>query len=264
VKYVKYYFTFTFFIAASNSAPSSILNYRTIDVNNNDLYYENNVKKSIVYFDTIYHYNYNIIYKNIKGTVYHAVPYQTDNTPLITADNSLIDTTQINKLRWVALSRNILNRKYHNKKGKIIKWNGKIKLGDTIYIDYDSLLLKKICKENKKNSYNKLKEKYEKIKGEWIVKDVMGEFYWKPEKNIKYGNLSKEMKLSGDYKYKNGITFIKVKQTNWIDFLQDHNNENSILDSWSERALIIKKKKIKSINIVKNEIPIDAFYIVKN
>jgi len=43
-------------------------------------------------------------------TMYNAVEGQCDDTPFVTADNSMIDTTNISGLRWVALSRNLLTR----------------------------------------------------------------------------------------------------------------------------------------------------------
>jgi hypothetical protein len=85
-----------------------------------------------------------ILYRNVKGTVYHAERSQTDTTPLYTADMSFIDTTKINDLRWVALSRDLIKRKFKDPKGKRHVWSGKIKLGDTIWIDYDDKNIWKI------------------------------------------------------------------------------------------------------------------------
>ncbi len=45
-----------------------------------------------------------VLYKNIKGTVYHAEKSQCDDSPLYTADNSFIDTANVNKLRWQRLT----------------------------------------------------------------------------------------------------------------------------------------------------------------
>lgn len=60
---------------------------------------------------------------DVTVTVYHAVVGQCDDTPLITADNSVIDTTRTTDLRWVALSRNLLKR-----------WGGDINYGDKVYV----------------------------------------------------------------------------------------------------------------------------------
>jgi hypothetical protein len=59
----------------------------------------------------------------VTATVYEAVPSQTDDTPLHTADGSFIDVNSIPKLRWCAVSRNLLKR-----------WGGPYDYGDTIYV----------------------------------------------------------------------------------------------------------------------------------
>jgi hypothetical protein len=47
----------------------------------------------------------------LKASVYHATGAQTDATPLLTADNSLINTRLLKsgKLKWVALSRDMFS-----------------------------------------------------------------------------------------------------------------------------------------------------------
>lgn len=182
-----------------------------------------------------------ILYRNIKGTVYHAEKSQCDSSPLITADNSIIDTTKVNELRWVALSRDLLSRKYTDKHGKKHVWSGKIKLGDTIWIDYDKKELWRISHiDNRPDSiiqarndlkYQKLKLKYEQIKGYWIVHDVMGKQYTKR-------NRKGEFILDKD-----GNKQV-VKITNAIDFLQ--HPEYGMLDVWN-RNIIIAKRKVKRI-----------------
>lgn len=183
-----------------------------------------------------------ILYKNVKGTVYHAVESQCDNTPLITADNSLIDTARVNELRWVALSRDLISRKFTDKRGKKHVWTGKIKLGDTIWIDYDKAALWKHSHPNynPKDSlrtkrqdlkYERLKEKYEKIKGYWIVHDVMGTQYTKR-------NRKGELILD-----EHGNKQI-VKIHNAIDFLQ--HPDYGMLDVWDRNIIIAKRKVINN------------------
>jgi len=75
-------------------------------------------------------------------TIYHPVSKQCDSSPLITASNAKIDTTQLQdqSLRWMALSRNMLKR-----------WKGEFQYGDTVMI----------------NSGDK------DIDGLWVIQDTM-------------------------------------------------------------------------------------------
>lgn len=59
----------------------------------------------------------------VKASVYFPVENQTDDTPLITADNSKIKYKKPSKHRWVAVSRNLLTR-----------WGGTINYGDTLHV----------------------------------------------------------------------------------------------------------------------------------
>lgn len=256
MNYAKYFITLLFLITTPNKASSDHKQENAEFISSNNFFH-----KKIVVYDTIVNYNltFTLLYKNVKGTIYHAVKGQTDTSPLTTADNSVIDSTKINKLRWVALSRNILNRKYRDRRGNKITWGGKIKLGDTIWIDYDSIALKQIA-SNKNLSYDNLKKRYNKVKGNWIVKDVMGAHYWQPIK----GQLTDSLKSTGNYKIKRGKLHKKIKQDTWIDFLQDHKDSNSIVDSWGDRALIIKKREIKSIEIIRTEIDASKMIITSN
>lgn len=184
-----------------------------------------------------------ILYKKVKGTVYHAVEAQCDKTPLITADNSVIDTSKVNELRWVALSRDLINRKYTDKHGKKHVWKGKIKLGDTIWVDYDKKELWKLTHENynpkdttlvkrQDRKYEKLKAKYELVKGYWIVHDVMG---------IKYIRRDRKGNLMLD---KNGNTQT-VYIHNAVDFLQ---HPDGMMEVW-DRGIIISKRKVTKITL---------------
>lgn len=49
---------------------------------------------------------------DVTVTVYNATSSQTDSTPLITADNSRIDTLKLRQgnLRWIAVSRDLLKK----------------------------------------------------------------------------------------------------------------------------------------------------------
>lgn len=187
-----------------------------------------------------------ILYRHVKGTVYHAVEAQCDKTPLLTADMSLIDTAHVNELRWVALSRDLLNRKFTDPWGRKHHWKGKIKLGDTIWVSYDNQNLWKITHEkftrtNRKQDsiklakqdakYEKLKQKYEQIKGYWIVHDVMGTQFTLQNRKGQY-ILDKDGNKQVIYIH------------NAIDFLQ--HPEYGMMDVW-DRNIIISKRKVKRI-----------------
>jgi hypothetical protein len=62
---------------------------------------------------------------NVIVTSYNPQISQCDSTPYLTASMNVIDTNllKINKIRWVALSRNLLKR-----------WGGKYKYNDSIDI----------------------------------------------------------------------------------------------------------------------------------
>lgn len=99
------------------------------------------------------------VIKGITGTVYHLEAKQCDSNPFETADGSVIKSKDnVNKLRWVALSRDLMKDAYrdklHNKKGQ---WKGQIQFGDTIQIISDN---KELC-------------------GNWIVRDVLNKRFSK-------------------------------------------------------------------------------------
>ena len=101
---------------------------------------------------------YQTIYDDIIGTIYHPEKKQTDNTPLITADLSKINPKKINELRWIAMSRDLINQQ-----DKIRKWYGKVKFGDTVYI------------ESPKDIHGNYKFPY--INGKWVLHDTMNKRY---------------------------------------------------------------------------------------
>lgn len=84
----------------------------------------------------------------VIGTIYNAVPEQCDSSPLITADNSRINLSDLEQgtLKWVALSRDLLKR-----------WGGPYNYGDTIYVHHTD----------------------GRLRGKWIVHDTMNKRYKK-------------------------------------------------------------------------------------
>jgi len=99
-----------------------------------------------------------IVIDNIVGTVYHLEAKQCDSNPYETADGTNLKGKNINKLRYVALSRDLIKDEFrdklHNVKGQ---WKGYVKFGDTIIVVSDN---KELC-------------------GEWVVKDVMNKRFSK-------------------------------------------------------------------------------------
>jgi 3D (Asp-Asp-Asp) domain-containing protein len=74
----------------------------------------------------------------VSASMYHAVPAQTDDTPLVTADNSVINRKKLRqgKLKWLAISRDL--QKIYN-------------FGDTVEIQTGDA----------------------RYRGRWVVRDVM-------------------------------------------------------------------------------------------
>ena len=97
--------------------------------------------------------NAELLYDNVWGTVYNAHVSQCDSTPFHTADGSFIIAHKASKLRWIAISQEMLNDNYRSKlvTSKSPLFKGKIKFGDTVYI------------ESSNNS---------KLNGLWVVHDA--------------------------------------------------------------------------------------------
>lgn len=179
-------------------------------------------------------YEEKIIYKDVRGTVYHAVEEQCDDTPLITADNSFIDTTRVNELRWIAVSRDLINfqSKRHN-------FTGKLKMGDTVWITYDRKAVLAQVKTGKV-SERFIINKYDKVVGWWVVKDTMGEYCWVPQKKDSI-TIAHATQYPSEYKFEKGVYYKKWHQRNWVDFLQDP--KTGMLHHW-DKCLIITKRKV--------------------
>lgn len=78
---------------------------------------------------------YELLYDNIWGTIYHPVSDQCDNTPTITGDGSRINKTKASEHRWIAISQEMLYNKYRQgllKNSEL--YRGKIRYGDTVWI----------------------------------------------------------------------------------------------------------------------------------
>ena len=81
-------------------------------------------------------YKSHINYSIVTATCYRAEVGQCDNTPFITADNSVIDVKNIDKLRWIAISRD-LNEEY--KMGDSVLVSGIDSIYDGVWIIHDRM-----------------------------------------------------------------------------------------------------------------------------
>jgi hypothetical protein len=127
----------------------------------------------------------------ITGTYYHSTIEQCDSTPSITSDGSHITKNKINKLRWCALSRDLLNVPDRAKNDDDGNWIGKYKYGDTIQI------LSSDTSVSQNNS----------ILGTWVVHDCMNKRY---KKRIDF-LVSKKYYKGGKW---DNITIIKYETNN--------------------------------------------------
>ena len=86
-----------------------------------------------------------IIFQQVKATMYHHVEEQCDDTPLITADGSKIDPYKVSNWNWIAVSQHMLKRN-----------GGPLNYGDTVYIfgtDHkDGMYIIKDCMNKRKTN----------------------------------------------------------------------------------------------------------------
>lgn len=112
-----------------------------------------------------------LIYDNVWGSLYNPELKQCDKTPTITADGSVIDTLNASKQRWIAVSQDLLcsprRHKLFVKDSTDNRYQGKIKFGDTIWIESPN----------------------PNINGKWVVHDLM---------NKKYKNAVDFLQTTGD------------------------------------------------------------------
>ena len=86
-----------------------------------------------------------VIFQEIKATMYHPVKEQCDNDPLITADGSRIDPYKVSSWNWIAVSQHMLKRN-----------GGPLNYGDTVYIfgteHKDGIYVIKDCMNKRKTN----------------------------------------------------------------------------------------------------------------
>ena len=86
-----------------------------------------------------------VIFKQVRATMYHPVEEQCDDTPLITADGSKIDPYKVSNWNWIAVSQHMLTRN-----------GGPLNYGDTVYIfgteHKDGMYVIKDCMNKRKTN----------------------------------------------------------------------------------------------------------------
>ena len=86
-----------------------------------------------------------VIFEEIKATMYHPVEEQCDSDPLITADGSKIDPYNVSNWNWIAVSQHMLTRN-----------GGPLNYGDTVYIfgteHKDGMYVIKDCMNKRKTN----------------------------------------------------------------------------------------------------------------
>jgi len=122
-----------------------------------------------------------LLYDDVWGTIYHAEIRQCDATPTITAIGLKINPRHASKLRWVAISQEMLNNEYRASlvKSSCHRFRGKIKYGDTIWID----------------------SPHNEINGWWVVCDAKNKRY---TKSIDFLQTKGDKSLFNYNKYWNG------------------------------------------------------------
>ena len=86
-----------------------------------------------------------VIFEQVRATMYHPVEEQCDDTPLITADGSKIDPYNVSNWNWIAVSQHMLTRN-----------GGPLNYGDTVYIfgtkHKDGMYVVKDCMHKRKTN----------------------------------------------------------------------------------------------------------------
>ena len=115
----------------------------TLQLELNDL--RDTIKDLLDQIDNMQDSTPEIIFKQVKATMYHPVEEQCDDTPLITADGSKIDPYNVSNWNWIAVSQHMLKRN-----------GGPFDYGDTVYIfgteHKDGMYIIKDCMNKRKTN----------------------------------------------------------------------------------------------------------------
>ena len=86
-----------------------------------------------------------VIFQQVRATMYHPVEEQCDDTPLLTADGSKIDPYKVSNWNWIAVSQHMLTRN-----------GGLLNYGDTVYVfgtkHKDGMYVIKDCMNKRKTN----------------------------------------------------------------------------------------------------------------
>ena len=93
----------------------------TLQLELNDL--RDTIKDLLNQIDNMQDTTPEVIFKQVRATMYHPVEEQCDDTPLIPADGSKIDPYKVSDWNWIAVSQHMLTRN-----------GGPLNYGDTVYI----------------------------------------------------------------------------------------------------------------------------------
>ena len=115
----------------------------TLQLELNDL--RDTIKDLLNQIDNMQDTTPEIIFKQVRATMYHPVEEQCDDTPLITADGSKIDPYKVSDWNWIAVSQHMLTRN-----------GGPLNYGDTVYIfgteHKDGMYIVKDCMHKRKTN----------------------------------------------------------------------------------------------------------------
>ena len=115
----------------------------TLQLELNDL--RDTIKDLLNQIDNMQDTTPEIIFKQVRATMYHPVEEQCDDTPLITADGSKIDPYKVSDWNWIAVSQHMLTRN-----------GGPLNYGDTVYVfgtkHKDGMYIVKDCMHKRKTN----------------------------------------------------------------------------------------------------------------
>ena len=115
----------------------------TLQLELNDL--RDTIKDLLNQIDDMHDTTPEIIFKQVRATMYHPVEAQCDDTPLITADGSKIDPYKVSDWNWIAVSQHMLSRN-----------GGPLNYGDTVYVfgteHKDGMYIVKDCMHRRKTN----------------------------------------------------------------------------------------------------------------
>ena len=115
----------------------------TLQLELNDL--RDTIKDLLNQIDDMQDTTSEIIFKQVRATMYHPVEEQCDDTPLITADGSKIDPYNVSDWNWIAVSQHMLKRN-----------GGPLDYGDTVYVfgteHKDGVYIIKDCMNKRKRN----------------------------------------------------------------------------------------------------------------